>query len=175
MKVIEVTIRGYKGLKRKAFETLEEITGAMKEEHIVQNMNAYLGAHPFNSAFEAALVSAAEKAGHKMKTKKSDKGNDVIIETNAEFLKRTEFKVEGKEAQAIVDGLAWPPEARERTAREDAFTKVAKDRVAKAIAGGKTLANVAEKLAGKGFEPVDETEEAVVAAFANYLRSDEDI
>lgn len=176
MKLIEVTIRGYKGLKRKAFETLEEITEAMKAESIVQSMNAYLGAHPFNSAFEAELVSLAEAAGHKMKTEKSEKsGKDVVIETNAEFLKRTGFKLKTTaEAQAIVDGLAWPPETKERTARVDAYTKVATDRVEKALAGGKTLANIVEKLGSKGFTPEDaESKDSVIATFAEYLRSDD--
>jgi hypothetical protein len=176
MKVIEVTIRGYKGLKRKAFETMQEIMDAMKESDIVKSMNAYLGAHPFNSAFEAELVKRAEAAGHKMKTEKSDKGNDVVIETNAEFLKRVEFKVSPADAQAIVDSLAWPPEATERTARVDAYTKVAKERVQKAIDGGKSLAQVSKKLEAKGFAPEDATnQDSVVAAFANYLRSDDTI
>lgn len=174
MKIVNVTIRGFKGLKRKAFETLAEIQAAIEDKDIVKYMNAYLGAHPFNSAVEAGIVELAEKAGHKMLTEKSEKsGKDVIIESNAEFLKRVKFTPMVEQVQAIVDALPWPPEARERTAREDAFTKVAKDRVQKAIAGGKSLEDIAAKLADKGFEPADETEDAVIAALADHLRSDE--
>lgn len=178
MKKVEVTIRGYKGLKRDAFTSVDEIVEQMKAEHIVQSMNAYLGAHPFNSAFEAKLVDAAEKAGHKMKTEKSAKGNDVIVETNAEFLKRTEFTVSGAEAQAIVDSLPWPPEPGERKDRVDAYTKVATDRVEKALQGGKTLADIADKLESKGFavelpDDSDEAKGAIIARFAEYLRSDD--
>lgn len=175
MKLVEVTIRGYKSLKRKAFETIAEIQELMKETDIVKAMNAYLGAHPFNSAFEAELVKAAEAAGHKMLTKKSEKsGRDVVIETNAAFLKRTGFTVTTAEAQAIVDRLPWPPEATERGERVDAYTKVATQKLDKALESGKTLEDVAAKLADKGFEPSDiEDKDAVIAAFAEYLRSDD--
>lgn len=175
MKIIEVTIRGYKNLKRKAFENLDEITSTMKPEVITQSMNAYLGAHPFNSAFEAALVDAAEKAGHKMNTRKSEKGNDVVDETNAEFLKRVKFTVNQAQAQSIVDGLAWPPEARERKDRVDEYIKVARAKVDGIVANGGNLEAIVAKLSKKGFETQTDDKgqygrDDVVAAFAQYLR-----
>lgn len=171
-------VRGYK-VQLAIFASLAEITTALPEKRLIGVVNAQLVAHQWNSQFEAALVKKATDGGLKMLTEKSEKGNDVVVESNAQFLKRTGFKVTDEEAQAIADGIAYPPVASERALGTSAYEKVATTKIDKSLASGKTLEDISAKLAAKGHETAeftnaDEQRVAVIAAMVEYLQSDED-
>lgn len=156
------------------FETIEEAVKSLSSEKVVGVINAQLTAHAWNSAFEGSLAEAAVKAGHAYLTEKNEKsGKDVVIETDAQFLKRVEFKVDQSTAQTMADGIAYPPETRTRSPKVDAFTQVATTKVDAFIADGK-LDKASEVIAGRGHEN-DGTREGVIAAYANWLRSQDDL
>lgn len=88
-------------------------------------INSQLSAHDWNSNFEQGLVEAAlavevdGKKVHQKLVEKNAEGKVESTETNANFLKRTGFKLDGIGAQKLADGIVFPPVSKPRGEKVD--------------------------------------------------------
>lgn len=121
MKKNTFKVRGYEGIIHPEFEKSDvpKLGELLGEDRLLGVVNSQLTAHEWNSNFEAGLCDLAEKAGHARTTEKDGEGKITSRETNSSFLKRTEFKLDKAQAQALADTISYPPMSKPRGEKVD--------------------------------------------------------